>query len=146
MSDNEGGPPAVAEASGTAPAPAAGEPMDINKAVWGVLKTALVHDGLARGLREACRALENGEALMCILAEDCNQPDYKKLIEALCTEKAVNLISVPTNKQLGEWAGLCKLDVDGQARKIVGCSCCVITNYGEETEYLHFLQEHLKAS
>lgn len=104
----DGGTPAAAaaEPSGAAPAPVAGEPMDINKAVWGVLKTALVHDGLARGLREVCRALENGEALMCILAEDCNQPDYKKLIEALCTEKAVNLISVPTKTQLGEWAGV----------------------------------------
>lgn len=142
MSDDETEPaPAAAPAP---PGPSASEPMDINKAVWGVLKTALAHDGLARGLREACRALENGEALMCILAEDCDQPDYKKLIDALCSEKDVNLISVPTKAQLGEWAGLCKLDSEGQARKVVGCSCCVITNYGEETEYLHFLQEELK--
>lgn len=30
------------------------------------------------------------------------------------------------NKKLGEWAGLCKIDKDGKARKIVGCSCVVI--------------------
>jgi len=67
-------------------APAPGEPMDINTAVQNVLKKALAHDGLSRGLHEACRAIEKGEAQLCVLAEDCNQPDYKKLIEALCGE------------------------------------------------------------
>eukprot|EP00775_Hariotina_reticulata_P011266 gene11266-11416_t len=127
-----------------AAAPAPGEPMDINTAVQLVLKKALAHDGLSRGLHEAARAIERGEAQLCILAEDCNQPDYKKLIEALCGEHNVNLISVPENKQLGEWAGLCKLDSEGTARKVVGCSCAVITDYGEETEGLALLQDYLK--
>ena len=124
--------------------PAPGEPMDINTAVQLVLKKALAHDGLARGLHEACRSIERSEAQLCILAEDCNQPDYKKLIEALCAEHNVNLISVPENKQLGEWAGLCKIDSEGTARKVVGCSCAVVTDYGDESEGLAVLQEYLK--
>eukprot|EP00882_Tetradesmus_deserticola_P021639 GHRQ01023424.1.p4 GENE.GHRQ01023424.1~~GHRQ01023424.1.p4 ORF type:complete len:105 (-),score=46.34 GHRQ01023424.1:161-475(-) len=91
------------------------------------------------------RACCQGEGQLCILAEDCNQPDYKKLIEALCAEHNVNLISVPENKQLGEWAGLCKLDSEGTARKVVGCSCAVITDYGEESEGLNILQDYLKS-
>ena len=105
-----------------AAAPAPGEPMDINTAVQLVLKKALAHDGLSRGLHEAARAIEKGEAQLCILAEDCNQPDYKKLIEALCAEHNVNLITIPENKQLGEWAGLCKLDAEGTARKVRGAT------------------------
>ena len=86
-----------------------GEPMDINTAVQMVLKKALAHDGLSRGLHEATRAIERGEAQLCILADDCNSPDYKKLIEALCAEHNVNLISVPENKQLGQMAGVSSL-------------------------------------
>jgi small subunit ribosomal protein S12e len=140
MSDGEAAP----EVPEVVAAPAPGEPMDLNTAVRVVLKKALAHDGLSRGLHEACRSIEKGQAQLCILAEDCNQPDYKKLIEALCNEANVSLISVPTNKQLGEWVGLCKVDENGEARNVVGCSCAVVTDYGEESEGLSILQGHIK--
>ena len=82
---------------------------------------------------------------LAILADDCNQPDYKKLIEALCAEQSVNLISVPEQTTLGQWAGLCKIDAEGEARKVVKCSCAVVTDYGEDTEGLAILQEYLKS-
>ena len=43
---------------------------------------------------------------LCVLAADCDQPDYKKLVEALCSEHNVSLLSVPEAKQLGHWAGV----------------------------------------
>ncbi len=89
-----------------------------------VLKKALAYDGLARGLHEAARAIEKGQAKLCVLAEDCNQPDYKKLIEALCAEHNVSLLSVPEAKQLGQWAGLCKIDAEGEARKVGAFPLC----------------------
>ncbi len=63
------------------------------------------------------RSIEKGQAQLCILAEDCNQPDYKKLIEALCAEHNVNLISVPENKQLGQWCGVSR---EGRGSTSVG--------------------------
>lgn len=51
---------------------------------------------------------------------------YKKLVQGLCNEHQIPLITVDDNKKLGEWAGLCKIDNTGKARKIVGCSCVVI--------------------
>ncbi len=84
------------------------------------------------------------QAQLCILADDTDSPDYKKLIEALCAERNVNLISVPTKLQLGEIAGLCRIDSDGNAKNVVACSCAVVTDYGEESEGLSVLQEYLK--
>eukprot|EP00854_Cymbomonas_tetramitiformis_P016731 gene16731-19873_t len=124
---------------------APGEPMDIMTALQLVLKKAVAHDGLARGLNESVKAIERNNALLCVMAEDCDQPDYTKLIEALCHEhNDVAMIQVTHKLQLGEWAGLCKVDSEGEARKVVGCSCVVVTDYGEETEGLNVLTEYLK--
>ena len=90
------------------------------------------------------QAIEARQAQLAVLAQDCDQPDYSKLIQALCTEANVNLITVPASKTLGEWVGLCKLDAEGLARKVVGCSCVVIKDYGEETAELGVLQEYVK--
>merc|ERR1719270_1893687 len=64
-------------------APVASGPMDINTAIQEVLKQALIGDGLARGLREAAKALDKRQALLCILADNCDEPMYKKLVTAL---------------------------------------------------------------
>lgn len=82
--------------------------MSVLDALKGVLKLALMHDGLARGLREASKALDRRQAHMCVLNESCEEEAYKKLVIALCNEHKIPLIKVPDGKQLGEWAGLCK--------------------------------------
>lgn len=82
--------------------------MSVLDALKGVLKLSLMHDGLARGLREASKALDRRQAHMCVLNENCEEEAYKKLVIALCSEHKIPLIKVPDGKQLGEWAGLCK--------------------------------------
>ena len=75
-----------------------------------VLKNALVHDGLARGLRESAKALDKRQAHLCVLVETCTEAEYLRLIEARCAEHKINLIKVGDAKVLGTWAGLCKID------------------------------------
>lgn len=82
--------------------------MSVIDALKGALKIALIHDGLARGLREASKALDRRQAHMCVLNEACEEDAYKKLVVALCGEHKIPLIKVPDGKQLGEWAGLCE--------------------------------------
>jgi small subunit ribosomal protein S12e len=36
--------------------------------------------GLVKGLNEVCKALDRKEALLCVLAENCEDAKYKKLV------------------------------------------------------------------
>ncbi|XP_076269122.1 ribosomal protein S12 [Rhynchophorus ferrugineus] len=126
--------------------PAAGGPMDVHQALQQVLKTALIHDGVVHGLHESAKALDKRQAVLCILAENCDEPRYKQLVQALCAEHQIDLIKVDNNKKLGEWSGLCKIDNAGKARKVVGSSCVVIRDFGEESQALDVLKEFLKNS
>uniref|UniRef100_A0A7S4R7W1 40S ribosomal protein S12 n=1 Tax=Alexandrium monilatum TaxID=311494 RepID=A0A7S4R7W1_9DINO len=119
------------------------EVTDLMSAVRRVLKNALVVDGAIRGLHEVAKHIDAGKAQVVFLAESCNEPGYKKLVQGLCVEKNVPLVDVPDNKSLGEWAGLCKIDKDGLPRKVVGASCVAVTDFGDEGSGYSFLMNHL---
>ena len=75
-------------------------PMDVETALQKVLKNALCCDGLRRGLHECAKALDQGNAKLCVLSQGCNEPAYTKLVEALCAEHSVDLMKVSDGKQL----------------------------------------------
>jgi small subunit ribosomal protein S12e len=114
------------------------EPLTKLTALAKVLKTSLHADGLARGLAEAVKALDRREAHLCVLAKS-NEKAYGTLIEALCTEHKIPMVGVDDRNVLGEWAGLCKFNAEGQAVKVVGCSCVVIREWGADSEARSFL-------
>lgn len=120
--------------------------MDVPTALRQVLRESLYVDGLARGIDESARALDRKKAKMCVLAKDCEEATYTKLVEALCKEQECPLIKVDDKKALGEMAGLCKIDKDGKARKVVQCSCVVIQDFGKDTSARDFLNLELKKS
>jgi len=103
-------------------------------ALKNVLKESRQYRFLARGLNECCRALDQRKAVLCVLATNCNEANYIKLIEALCSEHQIPLVKVDSNETLGQWVGLCKIDEEGNATKVVKCSCAVVTNWGPESE------------
>uniref|UniRef100_A0A2I3GT34 40S ribosomal protein S12 n=1 Tax=Nomascus leucogenys TaxID=61853 RepID=A0A2I3GT34_NOMLE len=117
---------------------AAGGVMDVNTALQEVLKTALIHDGLARGICEAAKALDEHQAHLCVLAPDRDEPMYVKLVEALCAEHQINLIKVDDNKKLGEWVR------EGKPCKVVGYSCVVVKDYGKESQAKDVIEEYFK--
>jgi small subunit ribosomal protein S12e len=132
-----------------ADAPAEGEvevaEMSVLDALRDVLKRALIHGGLKRGLREVAKALDSRTAKLCCLAKDCDNAEYSNLVRALCDEGGVSLVMVDEGKQLGEWAGLCKINEEGEATSVVRCSAACVTEFGEDTRALSVLLTYLKA-
>uniref|UniRef100_A0A8C2QEB9 40S ribosomal protein S12 n=1 Tax=Cricetulus griseus TaxID=10029 RepID=A0A8C2QEB9_CRIGR len=101
--------------------------VDANTALQEVLKTAFIHDGLARGVHKAAKALDKCQAHLYVLASNCDKPMYVKLVEALW-----------------EWVGLCKIDQQGKPLKAFGCSCVVVKNYGKESQAEDVIKEYVK--
>lgn len=118
--------------------------MDLASALRDVLRESLYVDGIARGIDESAKALDRKKAKLCVLAKDCEEATYTKLVEALCKEAECPLVKVDDKKALGEMAGLCKIDKDGQARKVVQCSCVVVQEFGKDTPARDYLLTQLK--
>ncbi|CAK9296465.1 unnamed protein product [Gordionus sp. m RMFG-2023] len=117
--------------------------MDKETAIKEVIKIALAHDGVVKGIREATKYLDKA-AELCLLSKSCDEQSYVKLIKALCNEHGIKLLEVEDSKTLGEMAGLCKIDKEGKPRKVVGCSCVVIRHFGRETQAHDVLRQYLK--
>ena len=110
-----------------------------------VLQKAMIHGGLKKGLHECAKALDRRSARLCCLSKNCENEEYKKLIKALCAEGEVHVIMVEDGKELGSWCGLTKLDSDGNVKKAVRTSCCVVTEFGQETRALSVLLDFLQS-
>ena len=54
-----------------------------------------------------------------ILAENCDEANYVRLIEALCVEHQIPILKIGDNKTLGEWSGLCKIDREGMYPSVI---------------------------
>ena len=118
--------------------------LDINSALKTVLKRSQVNDGLVKGLNEVVRALDRKEAQLCVLAENCEEARYKKLITSLCKQNNIKMIEVEDRADLGEWLGQCKYDKQKKPRKVKGCSSVAIKDYGEESAALNYVVEYIK--
>ena len=128
-----------------AAAPAEEQKIDtIKDAIKNVIKKSMAAEGLVKGLNQVGKALDRKDAYLCILAEDCDDPKYKKLITALAKQNKIPLIEVDSRAELGAWLGQCKYDAAGVARKVRGASSVAIKDYGENSEALTFLEQYVK--
>jgi len=116
--------------------------LDLTGAVKRVLKAASFREGLAKGLHEVCKSIDNAKKpLFCILADNCDEPQYKNLVEALCKENDVPLVRIKDGKALGEWVGLCKYDAMMNPRKVRRCSSCVVREFAIDDEAAKMVSE-----
>lgn len=120
------------------------EPESLEDAISVVIRKSLEANGLVRGLSEVARALDRRTAHMCILADDCDDEEYKKLITALCKQGEIDLINVEEREKLAQWANLVRKDDTGNIKKTMKCSCVAIRDFGERSRALDYLLSHLQ--
>lgn len=107
-----------------------------------------LHQGvLAKGLHEVCKAIEAKTATLCILAENCDEKNYVKLVKALCKENEVPILTVNEAELLGDWIGICKRDAAKNIRKRRKCSSMIIKEYPAEltTDEIDIIKKELTA-
>ena len=121
-------------------------PKSTSEAIRVVLRKSLEVNGLIRGLSEVARSLDRRSSHLCILAEDCDDAEYKKLIDALCKQNHIDLVMVQERAKLAEWAGLCKMDRAGNVKKVYKCSCVAIRDFGVRSRSLDVLLEHISSN
>ena len=117
---------------------------NVTDALKQVLKNSRAVEGLVKGLNQVGKSLDRKDCQLCVLATDCDDPKYKKLISALAKQNEIPLLEMESRQDLGEWLGQCKYDLDGKARKTRGCSSVAILDYGEQSSALEFLKAHIK--
>ena len=116
--------------------------LDLTGAFRRVLKAASFTDDLAKGLHEVCKAIDNrNKPVLCLLSNSCDEPQYKKLVEALCKDNDVPIVRVEDGKVLGEWIGLCKYDNMMNPRNPRRCSSCVLKAFAAEDDASAMVQQ-----
>lgn len=118
----------------------------IEEATERVLKEAMAVNGLRIGCNQVVKAIESQEAHVVFLASNVEEKKIAQAITLLAAERKVAVVEVPDSKELGKWAGLCKLDSEGQARKIVGASSVAICEFGADSPAYGYLMKHIKSS
>ncbi|MES1913009.1 MAG: hypothetical protein MHM6MM_005245 [Cercozoa sp. M6MM] len=130
----------VAEVPVTEEAP---KVLTTDEALEQTLKISLASGGVARGAKEAIKALDRGVGKLCLLASDCDKPEIEKLVRALCEARNVPIM-LNTRQEIGRMCGQTRVLVEtGEVKKIIGCSVAVITKYGRQTDARSMLLQHL---
>ncbi|MDK2384805.1 MAG: 50S ribosomal protein L7Ae [Candidatus Korarchaeota archaeon] len=82
-------------------------PDDLVPKILELVQTSRETGGKVRkGVNETTKAVERGEALFVVIAEDVNPPEIVAHLPLLCDDKGVPYAYVPSKEELGKAAGI----------------------------------------
>ncbi len=79
--------------------------MDTNR-ILEIVEVARETGKIKKGVNEVTKVIERGHAKLVIAAEDVNPPEIIMHLPALCEEKKIKFVKVPSKAELGRAAGL----------------------------------------
>jgi large subunit ribosomal protein L7Ae len=81
-------------------------PKELSDKTLQLVETARNSGKIRRGTNETTKAIEKGQAQLVIIAEDVEPAEIVMHLPALCEEKKVPYIYVPSKSDLGRSAGI----------------------------------------
>jgi small subunit ribosomal protein S12e len=112
--------------------------LDLEKALKRIIQTSNADCLLAKGLHEVCKAIEQKDdklkAQYVILAKNCDEANYVKLIKGLASQNKIPIIEEVDGETLGEWLGICKYDKNKNVTKKRKCSSVAIRGFSVEAK------------
>lgn len=112
--------------------------VDFETALKRIVQTANSDSLLAKGIHEVSKALESKDekvrAKYVLLAKNCTEANYVKIIKGLAAQNKVPLFEVEEGETLGEWLGISKLDKNGNITKKRKCSSVAIRDFSTDVK------------
>lgn len=108
-------------------------PKDLADKAYGAVEGARDSGKLRRGTNEATKAIERKQAALTVIAEDVEPVEVVAHLPALCDEKSIPYVYVPSKRELGAAAGI-----------DVGCAAVVIASAGGVTDVVREITERIK--
>ena len=81
-------------------------PKEISESVYNMLDSAKEIAKTRKGVNEATKSIERGNAKLVVIAEDINPQELIMHIPSLCKEKEIAFMAVPSKQELGACVGL----------------------------------------
>ncbi len=108
-------------------------PKDLADRAYEAVEKARDTGKLRKGTNEATKAIERKQAVLVVIAEDIEPAEIVAHLPALCDEKGIPYIYVPSKRELGAAAGI-----------DVGCSAVAIAQAGEAADTVREIVESVK--
>ncbi len=81
-------------------------PKELSDKVLQTIETARNSGSISRGTNEATKTIERGTAKLVVIAEDVEPPEIVMHLPALCDEKKIPYVYVPSKIELGRASGI----------------------------------------
>jgi large subunit ribosomal protein L7Ae len=108
-------------------------PKELADKAYEALEIARDTGKITKGTNEVTKAMERGDAILVLIAEDIDPPEIAAHMPVLAEEKEIPYVYIPTKDELGEAAGL-----------NVGTASAGIIDAGEATELIKDVSEKVE--
>ncbi|WJI10034.1 50S ribosomal protein L7ae [Methanobacterium sp. CWC-01] len=108
-------------------------PKELADKAYEALEIARDTGKITKGTNEVTKAMERGDALLVLIAEDIDPPEIAAHMPVLAEEKEIPYVYIPTKDELGEAAGL-----------NVGTASAGIIDAGEAAELIKDVAEKVE--